>query len=193
MANPINRRLKYQDEQQQWLFIEQHDITGIAEPVVILGDPGMGKTTLTKWLGTLPGMKYCGAGRFKRTDKPKTLIADDERIIVDGLDEIASSAPSGAVDAVLAQLSRMDNPPFIMSCREADWQGAADRRQIEDDYGVAPVLLHLEPFSRDDALTFLANEFPEINGSVLLQRLAKRGVESLYENPLTLRLPDHRG
>ena len=91
MANPINRRLTYQDEGQQWQFIEQHDIAGIAKPVVILGGPGMGKTILTKWLGTLPGMKYCGAGRFKRADKPETLIAHGERIIVDGLDEIASS------------------------------------------------------------------------------------------------------
>ena len=133
-------------------------------------------------------MKYCGAGRFKRADKPETLIAHGERIIVDGLDEIASSTLGGAVDAVLSQLSKMDNPPFIVSCREADWQGATDRIQIEDDYGVAPVLLRLEPFSRDDAVAFLSNEFPEVDGTDLLQRLAKRGVESLYKNPLTLRL-----
>ena len=43
MANPINRRLTYQDEGQQWQFIEQHDIAGIAKPVVILGGPGMGE------------------------------------------------------------------------------------------------------------------------------------------------------
>ena len=164
----ISRRLSYQDEQQQRLFIDQDDITGIAAPVVILGDPGMGKTILTEWLGTLPGMTYCVAGKFKRSNRPNKLMADGKRVIVDGLDQIASSTPGGAVDAVLTQLSKMDNPPFIVSCREAEWQGAADRTQIEEDYGVEPIVLHLEPFSRDDAVAFLSSEFPELDAIGLL-------------------------
>ena len=186
--NAIDRALSYQDDDQHWHVIGQGEIAAIARPVVILGDPGMGKSVLTQSLGDLPNMKYCRAGKFERARRPETLIAQGERIIVDGLDEIASSTPGGAVDSVLRQLSRMGSPPFILSCREADWRGATDRVQIEDDYGEAPLLLHLRPFSRDDALAFLADRFPALDAGGIVDYLASRGLESFYQNPLTLRL-----
>ena len=146
MSNPIERRLAYEDDRRHRRVIGQEDVAAIVEPVVILGDPGLGKSFLAQSLGVQPSMKYCRAGTFDRADRPETLIAQGERIIVDGLDEIASSTPGGAVDSVLRQLSRMGSPPFILTCRAADWNAAADRIQIEDDYGSAPVLLHLQPF-----------------------------------------------
>ena len=90
---------------------------------------------------------------------------------------------------MLKQLSAIGNPPFILSCRAADWMGAADRVQIEDDYGVAPVLLNLRPFTDDDARMFSSRW--SFRRSILpkcwrIWRAA--GIESLYENPLTLRM-----
>ena len=188
MSNPITRKLAHEDRDRQPQVIDQDQIAAIPEPIVILGDPGLGKSVLTKTLGELPSMKYCRAGTFVRTAKPEALIPADERIIVDGLDEIASSTPGGAVDSVLSQLSKMGNPSFILSCREADWRGAADSIQIKDDYGAAPVLLHLQPFGYGDAQDFLSNEFPTVDAGFVLEHLASRGLEGIYENPLTLRM-----
>lgn len=188
MPNPINRTLAFEDDRGQRRFVGQEDIATIAAPIVILGDPGMGKTVLARTLGNQPGMSYFRAGRFERADRPEAFVARGERIVVDGLDEIASSAPGGAVDSVLRQLSKAGNPPFILSCREADWKGAIDRTRIEDDYGDTPLLLHLQPFSRDDALRFLSDEFPAIDAADTLHQLAGRGLDSFYQNPLTLRL-----
>ena len=186
MSNPIERRLAYEDDHQHRRVIGQEVIGAIVEPVVILGDPGLGKSFLAKSLEAQPSMKYCRAGKFARADRPETLIADGERIIVDGLDEIASSTPGSAVDSVLRQLSRMGSPPFILTCREADWNGAADRSRIEEDYGSAPVLLHLQTFSHDDARLFLSSEFPTIDAASIVDHLASRGLDGIYQNPLTL-------
>ena len=169
-------------------LVRQASILAIPRPVVILGDPGIGKTVLTETLGEQPGMSYIRAGTLTRSAIPGSLISPGERIIVDGLDEIASSAPGSAIEAVLHQLSAMANPPFILSCRQADWQGAADRVKVADDYGAAPVLLHLQPFTREDARAFIFQEFPEIDGDGLLLHLEDRGIEALFGNPLTLRL-----
>ena len=188
MTNPINRTLAYEDDRGQRWFVGQEDIATIAAPIVILGDPGMGKTVLARTLGNQPSMNYCRAGRFERADRPEAFVARGERIVIDGLDEIASSAPGGAVDSVLRQLSRAGRPPFILSCREADWKGATDRTRIEDDYGDMPLLLHLQPFSREDALRFLSDEFPAVDAADILHQLASRGLDSFYQNPLTLRL-----
>lgn len=188
MPNPIDRRLVYEDDHRQRRCIGQSDIEAFAEPVVILGDPGLGKTVLAQTLGGRPGLRYCRAATFARAARPETLVAQGERIIVDGLDEIASSTPGGAVDSVLKKLSRIGHPPFILTCREADWRGAADRVQIEDDYGAAPRLLHLQPFSNDDARTFLSDGFPGIDAAGVLDHLERRGLGALYGNPLTLQL-----
>ena len=188
MSARIERTLTHEQQDGGQSAICQDGILSFSEPVVILGDPGLGKTVLTRWLGKRPGMKYIRAGTFVRTDNPGTLVTRCERVVVDGLDEIASAAQGGAVDDVLKQLSVIGKPPFILSCRAADWLGAADRVKIEDDYGVAPVLLHLLPFTVDDALTFLSEVFPAIDSTEVLAHLARCKIESLYQNPLTLRM-----
>ena len=188
MPARIERTLTHEQQDGGQSVIRQKEIVSFRDPIVVLGDPGMGKTVLTKWLGEQPGMKYVGAGTFVRTVNPDTLVAETERVVIDGLDEIASAAPGGAVDAVLKQASAIGNPPFVLSCRAADWLGAADRVKIEDDYGVAPVLLHLRPFTEDDARAFLSVVFPAIDSAEVLAHLARFGIESLYKNPLTLRM-----
>ena len=188
MAARIERTLTHERHDGRQTVIRQDAILSFHEPVVILGDPGLGKTVLTQWLGEQPGMKFVRAGTFVRTADPSNLVPRTERIVVDGLDEIASAAQGGAVDAVLKQLSAAGNPAFVLSCRAADWLGAADRVKIEDDYGAAPVLLHLRPFTEDDARAFLSEEFPAIDSAEVLEHLVRCGIESLYENPLTLRM-----
>ena len=69
MSNPIERRLAYEDDHQHRRVIGQENVAAIVEPVVILGDPGLGKSFLARSLGAQPNMKYYRAGKFERTDK----------------------------------------------------------------------------------------------------------------------------
>ena len=133
-------------------------------------------------------MHYIPAGTFVRSANPGSLIVRGQRIVIDGLDEIASATPGGGIDAVLTKLSAMDQPAFVLSCREVDWRGAADRIKIQDDYGEEPILLHLQPFEYADAYEFLLHEFPGLDVATLLDHVATRGLEGIYKNPLTLRL-----
>ena len=188
MTPPIPRTLRYERSGQDAKIVREDEIEGFSEPVVILGDPGLGKTTLTEALGAKPGMKYVRAGTLKRNTDPQTLLAEPERIVVDGLDEIASATQGGAVEAVLEKLSAMGYPPFVLSCREVDWLGAADGIKIADDYCAPPAVLHLLPFTRNDARAFISQEFPVLDADGLLNHLAEHSIEDLYGNPLTLRM-----
>ena len=188
MPTNIKRTLVHEDRERGRIAVGEKEIGSFSEPVVILGDAGLGKSVLTRELGKQAGIQYFRAGTFERSAAPASLVDNNERVILDGLDEIASVEPGGAVDAVLRKLSTLGNPLFILSCREADWLGAADRVKIEDDYGSAPVLLHLQPFTRDDAHAFLSQRFPEVDADGLLVHLVDHGIETLYGNPLTLRL-----
>ncbi len=188
MLAPIMRTLAYDGPECERTTLEQDKIGEFDCPVVILGDPGLGKTVLTKALSKQPGAKYISADKLTRTPKPDSLISAGQRvIIIDGLDEIASAAPGSAIEKVLEKLSAMNYPKFVLSCREADWL-TVDRVKIKDDYGVVPRLLHLQPFTRDNAYSFLSLDFPKIDAEVLLNHLEHCGIEALYGNPLTLRM-----
>ncbi len=202
---PIERRLRWTNpETRETETIEESAIAAIAKPIVILGDPGLGKSVLTDKLGRQGANRYVRAGSFVRSKSPSRFLPQPGgRLIIDGLDEVASAALGGGVDIVLEQLSAIGNPPFILSSREADWRGASARIRIEDDYGEAVSVLHLEPFNGADADAFLRRFFPDVDAGAVLDHLATRGLEEIHRNPLTLhmigevaraetRLPDTR-
>ncbi len=85
-------------------------------------------------------------------------------------------------------VSELDYPDFILSCRAADWRGAADRIKIKDDFGRDATILALKPFDRDDASRFLQTRFASLDADTILDHLSQRALHDIYGNPLTLRL-----
>ena len=187
MATRIDRTLVLRDRGGARQQIRQDQISLFEQPVVILGDPGMGKSVLARTLGDCPGMAYVRARTFARGARAASSGTQGQRVVIDGLDEIVSPLPGGAVNTVLTRLSDMGRPPFILTCRETDWRGA-DRVDIEEDYGGKALEFHLQPFSLDDAREFLSQEFPEVDAHQVLNHVASRGLEDIYGNPLTLRM-----
>jgi hypothetical protein len=104
---PINRRLrKVNPETRETETIQEAAIAGLHSPIVILGDPGLGKSMLTEKLGVEGDNRYVRAGTFVRSKVPANFLPQaGGRLVIDGLDEIASSVVGGGVDAVLGQLS----------------------------------------------------------------------------------------
>jgi len=185
----IDRRLEREDPTSRVpVIIDQAAILDLDGPVVILGDPGLGKSVLAQAIGRQAGFVYVRAASFVRNAALDRLTPNGECLVIDGLDEIASATVGGGVDAILGQLSKLGYPRFILSSREVDWRGAADRIKIEDDYGQPAILLHLLAFDRDDATLFLRRNFPSVDAEGVLTHLADRGLEEIYKNPLTLRL-----
>jgi hypothetical protein len=170
-------------------IINETEIPNINAPIVILGDPGLGKTELTIRLEKQFGFKRVSAGAFYRNKNiARYSTASDQKLIVDGLDEIASSSGTSPIDEVLKKLSEIGNPNFILSCRSADWQGSADRYKINEDYGVEPATLHLQPFTYEDATTFLNSYDTTVDKDAVLRQLDEQDLSEFYINPLTLRL-----
>ncbi|KQN27300.1 hypothetical protein C8J42_101609 [Sphingomonas sp. PP-CE-1A-559] len=186
---PIARKLQRIDPPKDVeVVLHQSEVMALEGPLVIVGDPGAGKSILMESFEGIDGAIFIRATQLVRMANPAKKLGMVTRIVIDGVDEVASNAEGGGIEAVLAKLSELDNPDFILSCRAADWRGAADRIRIKDDYGRDATMLELQPFDRDDAARFLETRFPELDAEQVLTHLIDRGLHDIYGNPLTLQL-----
>ena len=111
----IARRLSGVGSDGKIIELLQTDLLGRLEPVVILGDAGMGKTTLLEEIAENDGYKLVHARRLVRSDDPSILLGDATNFVIDALDELTVQAEGDAVDAGLASLEKAGSPNFILA------------------------------------------------------------------------------
>ncbi|MBB2750131.1 UNVERIFIED_ORG: hypothetical protein GGI57_000804 [Rhizobium aethiopicum] len=169
--------------------VAEDEIASIGRVVILLGEPGIGKTELTKHLESLYEAKRVAAGTFYRSaDLGAYEIALGSPLIIDGLDEVPTSNTEPSIDRILMSLGRLKHPNVIISCRAADWTATVNRQKFTQDYGVTPVPVHILPFSSEQAAAFLSVYDARIAGNELLSAIGSQGLDDLAGNPLTLRL-----
>lgn len=181
----LTRRLWYVDALDT-VSVEQSFLQTDKRSLVVLGEAGMGKSTLLEQLKPLPGYVVCTARRLINAANPASVLGDATTLVIDALDEVAARRDGDAVDAILQKLDLIGNPRFILSCRVADWRSATALQGIKDLYDEAPLELHLDPLERADARQFLAETLGEERADETLGHLEERGLSGLWANPQTL-------
>lgn len=160
---------------------------------VLLGDPGAGKTTAFKTECKKLREKACliTARDFLTFNPQSHPEWCDKTLFIDGLDEIRVGANDARTpfDQIRGRLDELGKPHFRLSCREADWLGANDRRHLES---VSPdskvTVLRLDPLTDSDIADVL-NDRSDIGDAQTFMAAAKeRGVEGLLANPQTLKM-----
>jgi hypothetical protein len=157
------RRLHTSDAQgSRW--VEEEELLTIHGSVIILGEPGMGKSEMMRDLGHRLGTKPVTAVRFMLSKDPAAFVSPGKPLLIDGLDEALARREGDAVDTVLAQLEQAGSPPFILSCRVREWQTRTSTN-LALLYGGEPAVFALEPLTRAEAATFLVQRYARANAA----------------------------
>jgi hypothetical protein len=184
---PIHRKLWYFNGDDR-VVVEQDFLLSEPRSLVILGEAGMGKSTLLNQLREIEGFSLCSARKLTLVPDAGKLLGESRTLVIDALDEISSQLEGAAVDRVLRRLLELDSPRFILSCRVADWRSATALQSIAEFYDPAPLELHLEPLDRNDALALLSSSISEAKAEELINHLEKGVLSGLWRNPQTLKL-----
>lgn len=188
MSQPsVERTLWYEDAKGR-TSLNQAALRQRTEPLVILGEAGMGKTTLLRWLADAPGFMFFSARGFLNHPMTAWQPEDECVLVIDALDELSVSRNGDAVDLVLRRLGQLSRPSFILSCRVADWRNATGASAILELYDEKPLVLHLEPFDDEDALAYLGQKMKPETARDVVEHFTSRGLEGFLGNPQTLDL-----
>jgi hypothetical protein len=187
VKDALPRKLWYEDALKR-VTVSQKFLQTDHRSLVILGEAGMGKSTLLEQLRGIDGYTVCTARRLLNAANPTALLGEAATLVIDALDEVSAQRDGDAVDAVVAKLDALGGPRFILSCRVADWRSATGLEGVREVYGAAPLELHLEPLDRADAAAFLSRALGQAKAEETLKHLEGRGLDGLWSNPQTLDL-----
>lgn len=160
---------------------------------VLLGDPGVGKTTAFEAECEAIGkrLKPIPARDFLTFDPQRHPEWFGKTLFIDGLDEVRAGSYDAHTpfDAIRGRLDALGRPRFRLSCRETDWLGANDRERLEvvsPDSGVT--VLRLDPLAAPD-IEKLLDAHPYVDDAeAFIAEANRRGIGALLGNPQTLDL-----
>lgn len=156
--------------------------------IVLLGDPGAGKSHTFRDLAAACGGRYLTARSFLILPVRNT----GEVLFIDGLDERrAGRGDRDTVDTLAAKLIEADPAAVRISCRVADWLGKSDLVSLgpffEGRGGMAVLVLEaLTPDERGAVLT--DDGMPLAEADALLREAEERGLSEFLGNPQNLLL-----
>jgi len=183
MIEALSRRLRVRDDGTG--KAREIDCTfadfELEDAIILLGDPGIGKTTLFKEAAK---SNYTTVRRFL-IDPPAGV---HEAIFLDALDEYRTTASGQDASFEVAKvLCNLKKPKFRLSCRAADWFGSTDQEAFRTASASGHILvLEILPLSRSEIL----NAVKEIvlDPVVFFDEAEAAGLGKLLGNPQTLEL-----
>jgi hypothetical protein len=187
----------YPEERQREGTAERRLSTFLTQPnIVLLGDPGAGKSHTFRELASACGGRYLTARAFLTLPVRHT----GEVLFIDGLDERRGGrGDRDTIDTTAAKLIEADPAALRISCRVADWLGKSDLASLEPFFegrGGA-VVLALEALTPDERRAVLTdNGMSPTEADVLLREASERGLAEFLDNPqnlLLLRRAVHSG
>ncbi|MGK8175520.1 NACHT domain-containing protein [Aeromonas dhakensis] len=150
--------------------------------VVVLAEPGGGKTDLMGSLARQLGTKAVTATRFRHMGAEE----ENSPLVIDAFDELAKIDQSG-IHLVLANACKAKATRVIISSRSSEWSNA-DTQSFGEFFGEQPLVVRLCEFDESDQQAIFLHHYPEENFIAFRSEVIRFELEPLLPNPLFLKL-----
>lgn len=150
--------------------------------VVVLAEPGGGKTELLESLARQLGTKAVIATRFRHMGAEE----ENSPLVIDAFDELAKIDQSG-IHLVLANACKAKATRVIISSRSSEWSNA-DTQSFREFFGEQPLVVRLCEFDESDQQAIFLHHYPEENFVSFRSEVIRFELEPLLPNPLFLQL-----
>jgi hypothetical protein len=179
----ISRRISVKNQHGEEIEYTDADFFGSNAPLIILGEPGAGKSELLRFANE----KY-ETRIYKASAVGALPVFDDQSnvIIVDGIDEITAYATGTPINNILVKLPQTSL--FVLSCRAADWQDTINTGIINQKWQQQPIVGRVMPLNEQEIIDFVDANGEGQNGDEFLKEARQRDVVDLLRNPQNLLL-----
>ncbi|MDE2968361.1 MAG: hypothetical protein OXS30_12865 [Chloroflexota bacterium] len=181
------------DEGQGKVVLETGQLKDLrsASAYVLLGDPGLGKSTAfeSECLALREEAVLIDARDFLAADLESRGEWRTKTLFIDGLDEVrvGSADARSALDEIRRRLDALRRPRFRISCRQADWLGDNDRDRLECVSPDSTVrVVRLDPLSDADIERVLEAHLSVGDPEAFIAAANRQGIGALLANPQTL-------
>ena len=153
-----------------------------ASVIVVLGEPGAGKTELLNSFAARLGVSRIKASLFRYS----TAFLGCRFLILDALDEVAKLDPSG-IDALLVKAHEAKASLVIFASRSSEWEEARNK-QIRACFGVEPFVVRLSPFDLQEQRKLFYSYVPDEDFEKFKGQTDRFDLGALLGNPQFLKL-----
>jgi len=179
----ISRRISVTNQHGKEIEYTDADFFRINAPLIILGEPGAGKSELLRFASEQLNAQIYNASTV---DVLPALEEQINLIIVDGIDEITAYETGIPVNKILAKLPK--TTLFVLSCRAADWQDTINTRIINQKWQQQPIVGRVISLNQQEIIDFVNTNGEGQNGEKFLKEAQQRDVVDLLRNPQNLLL-----
>lgn len=150
--------------------------------IVILAEPGAGKTELLKNLAKQVGGKEVTANVFSYTETDQV----ERPLIIDAFDELAKIENNG-IHRLLANISKAKPTKVIISSRSSEWNNSATSN-FEQFIGHTPLVAKLYEFDDSEQCQIYTHHSKRDNFVKFRAEVTKFSLEPLLPNPQFLKM-----
>lgn len=170
----IPRRLRHGD-----LILPEAELLAAPGVVILLAEPGAGKTALLNSIADRVGVNRVRASAFR-------LGAGSSTLVVDAFDEVARIGDARVLD-IMHQIRDAEPDRVLLSSRSGEWEDAKTRL-IGDLFGVEPQVFRLVPLATDEQRLLFDHLHSDWSFDAFAEDISRFDLHHLLGNPEFLRL-----
>lgn len=162
--------------------LSETELLASSKYIVVLAEPGGGKTELMKSLARGLKTSRITANVFQHVDT-KT---ENTPLVIDAFDELAKIDKSG-IYKLLGKASALNPTHIIVSSRSSEWDDSTSHA-FGDFFGKPPLLVRLQEFNESEQKAIFEHHAPKEDFFAFQKEISRFELEPLLPNPQFLKL-----